>query len=348
MSVLNAEFAWPGGDRPSNPNFQHALSGTDTFVQMIKQALASSFSPVLEPDVRLRALRMPDGPVGRYLLTSSGKSWFIRVSSRWGNPELEQSITRFLTNQGVHVTVLLVAGRPLPWNGQVLRVDVRPMIEGRHYNGSEDDLRRLAATLAACHRALSHFSRADAVRAATAARNRRLEKICHRMDAALKRGDFRVFAERASWAAEHRDCLLELTKEFEPRLDQDPHAQCLHGEIHLGNVVFCSTNGSAALLDFEESVHVFAPPAWDLAFFVQRFCLYDDPPRAVGLQRLSIVANAYGRPLPILAKMMRQGAWFSIVTILDMRISLGIVTPVSEYDKFVRLARQARALEGVF
>lgn len=112
-------------------------------------------------------------------------------------------------------------------------------------------------------------------------------------------------------------------------------------------MVFRSDDGAAVLVDFEESVHVFAPPAWDLAFLVQRFCLCDDPSPSVARLRLSVVADAYGGPLPGLATMMRQAAWFSMATIIDLRMSQGVITPVDEYDKFVRLARQTHAFEGV-
>ncbi len=345
MSILNAEFAWPGGDRPGHPDFPY--EPPDTVIEVIKQALTPSFPPVVEPGACFRALRVPNGPVGRYRLITSAGSWFVRVSSRWGNPELERSITRYLASKGVNVNVLLVAGRPLQWNGQVFRVDVRPMIVGRHFSGSADDLYSLTSTLAACHRALINFSRADAVRAAASVRNQRLAKICDLIAAALKRDELGVFAEHASWATEHRDWLIDMTEQFEPRLDEYPNAQCLHGEIHPGNVVFRSNDGAAVLVDFEESVHVFAPPAWDLAFLVQRFCLCDDPSLSVGLQRLSVVANAYGSPLSGLARMMRQAAWFSMATIVDLRISQGVVTPMDEYDKFVRLERQTRGFEGV-
>lgn len=345
MSVLNAEFAWPGGDRPGHPAFH--CEPPDTVVEAIKQALAPSFPAVMGPNARLGALRIPDGPVGRYRLVTPDGSWFIRVSSRWGNPELERSITSHLASHGVHVNSLLVAGRPLQWNGRVFRVDVRPMIVGRHFNGTADDLRSLTSTLAACHRALVSFPGADAVRAAAAARNQRLAQIRDDIIATLKRDAFGMFAECAPWATEHRDWLVAMTEQFEPRLDEDPHAQCLHGEIHPGNVVFRSDDGAAVLVDFEESVHVFAPPAWDLAFLVQRFCLCDDPSPSVARLRLSVVADAYGGPLPSLATMMRQAAWFSMATIIDLRMSRGVITPVDEYDKFVRLARQTHAFEGV-
>ncbi|MBI4589771.1 MAG: aminoglycoside phosphotransferase family protein [Candidatus Rokubacteria bacterium] len=345
MSVWSAEFAWPGGDRPGHPDFHYEPS--ETVVEAIKEALTPSFPPVMDSEARFRALRMPNGPVGRYRLITSDGSWFVRVSVRWGNPGLERSITRYLASRGVHVNALHVAGRPLQWNGRVFRVDVRPMIAGRHFDGSADDLRSLASTLAACHRALVNFPGADAVRAAASVRSRRLVKIRDFIVAALKRDEFGVFAEQATWASDHRDWLVDMTEQFEPRLDEHPHAQCLHGEIHPGNVVFRSDDGAAVLVDFEESVHVFAPPAWDLAFLVQRFCLCDDPSLSGGLERLSVIARAYGGPLPGLARMMRQAAWFSMATIVDLRISQGVATPVDEYEKFVRLERQAREFEGV-
>lgn len=301
----------------------------------------------MEPKARLAALRAPSGPVGRYRLMTSDGSWFVRVSSRWGNPELERSITGYLASHDVSVSTLLVAGRPLQWNGRVFRVDVRPMIVGRHFNSSADDLRSLAATLAACHQALVNFSSAHAVRAAACVRNQRLAKIGDLIGAALKRDELGLFAEHAAWAAEHRDWLIDMTEQFAPRLDEYAGAQCLHGEIHPANVVFRSSDGSAVLIDFEESVHVFAPPAWDLAFFVQRFCLYDDPSPAVAGERLSVLANAYGGPLPSVAGLMRQAAWFSMATIVELRLSQGVVTPGIEYDKFVRLERQARAFEAL-
>jgi hypothetical protein len=44
--------------------------------------------------------------------------------------------------------------------------------------------------------------------------------------------------------------------------------------------------------------------------------------------------------------MMRQAAWFTMATILDLRARHGIVTPEDECEKFVRLERQAQVYEG--
>lgn len=343
MSVLDAEFAWPGGDRPGQPEFEHEPQ--PAVVAAITQALASAFPAANEPDARLRALRPPTGPVGRYRLATARGAWFVRVSTRWGNPELERAITTDLAARGVSVNPLLVAGRPLQWNDDVFRVDVRPMIAGRHFDGSAGDLQRLAATLGACHHALVDSPRAAAVRAAASARDERLAKIRDLLADALKRDAFELFAEQAPWARAHREWLDAMADGFEPRLDERPEAQCLHGEVHPGNVLFRADDGAAVLVDFEESVHVFAPPAWDVAFVVQRFCLSDDPAPAAARERLAIVSRAYGPPVADLAGMMRQAAWFCIAAILDMRLSQGLATPGGEYDKFVRLERQTHTFE---
>jgi len=341
MFVLDAEFAWPGGDRPGPPDFEH--QPPPAVIAAITRALASAFPAANDPDAQLAALRPTTGPVGRYRLGTAHGAWFVRVSTRWGHPDLERAITTDLSARGVSVNPLLVAGRPLAWNDDVFRVDVRPLIVGRHFNGSPGDLQQLAATLAACHHALLDSPRATAVCAAASARFERLAKIRDLLVDALKRETFELFAEQAAWAMRHRDWLALMADGFEPRLDERPEAQCLHGEIHPGNVLFRADDGAAVLVDFEESVHIFAPPAWDVAFLVQRFCLCDDPARA--RERLAIVSRAYGPPVPDLAAMMRQAAWFSIAAILDMRLSQGIATPVGEYDKFVRLEREAQTFE---
>ena len=136
-----------------------------------------------------------------------------------------------------------------------------------------------------------------------------------------------------------------MAEEFTPLLDRVEGAQCLHGEVHCANVIF--DDGRAVLVDFEESVHTFAPPDWDLAFMVQRFCLEDRPAHAPARERVASMEEAYGSPLPPLAAMMRQTAWFSIAKIVALRSFWDIETPAPEHRKFVALEHQAQEYEGV-
>jgi Ser/Thr protein kinase RdoA (MazF antagonist) len=252
----------------------------------------------------------------------------------------------YLTSQQVLVNPLLVAGITLNWSGRTYRVDVRPLVEGRHFNGSLDDLRSLASTVAACHKALVAFPQADAIRASAVSRYNRFAEALDLIATAVHRQDFSLFAEQQDWAFEHRNWLAEMVEQFTPHFDRYPGAQCLHGQIHPGNVLFRYTDGAAVLVDFEEALYTFAPPAFDLAYLVQRFCLRDTPTPEIMHQRLDILSAHYGAISP-LADMMRQLAWYSMVAIVECRVYQNIAVTASEFNKFVRLEGQAQALVGV-
>ena len=139
--------------------------------------------------------------------------------------------------------------------------------------------------------------------------------------------------------------LGEMCGDYDPRLDQESLAQCVHGELHDANVLFDLESRRPVLIDFEESVHLHVPASWDVAFIVHRFCLRDDPKPASLTTRLEAFARGYGA-LPKLAFMMRNIAWTTLLTVIDLRLRLGIISPPDEWDKFAGLELQARSLEG--
>jgi hypothetical protein len=341
-----AEFAWPGGDQPGRPEFRYTAD--PVLAAALRAVLARACPALADPAAQVHALGPPEAgsPIGRYRVTTAGGSWFVRVSARWGKPALEHAIAEHLSRRGVAVSPLVIAGRRLRLDGQACRVDVRPFLEGRHFDGSLEDLRRLASALAQCHRALAEFPDAGDVRAGAARRNARLRAVRTLITRAATREDWSFFAEQADWARRHQAWLQELAEQFNPNWHDQQGAQCLHGEVHPGNVWFRTADGAAVLLDFEESVHVFAPPAWDLAYLVQRFCLRDEPQPGVLGRRLAAVTEGYGETLPRLAPVMRQLAWQAIAVVVHLRHSQGVVTPSAEWDKFVRLEEQARSLHG--
>ena len=338
----SAELGWPTGDQPGDLNFQYKPSqaAQDT----ILSALSRVFPPAHSPHAALHALTPPEGVAGRYRLTTPEGAWFVRVSMWLGNAALEKLLVDYLASRNAPVNPLLVAGVTLEWTGRVYRVDVRPLIRGRHFNGSLDDLAQMAQTLAACHTALVRFPHAQDIFAAAAQRVQRLSGARDRIDEAVQTGDYHMFAEQGSWAVQHRQWLAQMVERFQPDTHQLPQAQCLHGQVHPGNVLFAE-GGTAVLLDWEEAVYNYAPPAFDLAYFVQRSCHRDNPSHEILRQRLDTIAAHYG-PLPPLAEMMRQQAWMSMAAIVNFQLQ-GIATPLSEYDKFVRLEQQARALIGI-
>jgi len=339
--VIKAELGWPTGDQPGDLNFQYPVSGD--VQDAILRVLSPSFP--LAKSGTLRALAPVENITGRYRLTTPDGSWFVRVSMWLGDAALEKSLVDHLASHKVSVNPLLVAGITLTWAGQRYRVDVRPLITGRHFNGSPEDIRSLVSVTSASHKALLSFPKSDVIRRAAVARYNRFSEVQDILAVVVDRDDFTLFAEHGDWAVQHRNWLAEMAEQFTPHFDRYPGAQCLHGQIHPGNVLF-TEDGDAILVDFEESVYTFAPPAFDLGYLVQRFCLRDNPTPQVASQRLDHIRKYYG-PMPTLADMMRQLAWYSMASIIEFRVYQGISVPASEYDKFVRLERQARALIGV-
>ncbi len=341
-STQKAELGWPTGDRPGELHFQYEPS------QAARAAILGALSPVFPPagalSVELHALNPLNSPAGRYRLTTPAGGWFLRVSMWLGDAVLEQSLVDYLANEGVAVNPFLVAGVALDWEGRTYRVDVRPLIKGRHFDNSPDDVKQVAIALVASHHTLSSFPQADTIRAIASERYQQFDGARERIAAALRDNNFGIFIGQEAWAAEHRDWLAEMVHEFAPRFDLLPGAQCIHGQVHPGNVLF-DDSGSAILLDWEEAVYTFAPPAYDLAYFVQRFCLRDEIPDDKWEHLVSSVESVYGK-LPPLADTMRQLAWFSVAAIADSG-SRGMTVGLREYNKFIRLEQQARALVGV-
>ena len=291
-----------------------------------------------------RALTRPGGAAGRYVATGrDGREWFVRVSARWGEPELEQAITGYLRERGLAANHLEAAGLRLEWHGERLRVDVRERVRGRHFDGSVEDLRALARTLADCHALLRGFPEAARVRELAARRFTRIDESRARMKEELARGNFGFFCQDESWARAHAEWLGGLVAGFQARCDLLPGSQCLHGQIHQANVLYAP---GPVLVDWEEAVQTYAPVQWDLAYFVQRFCLHDQPAQPVARTRLEAVRDAYGAPLGDLHGMMRHVAWLSAVILVGYR-QAGIESPVAEYAKFVRLEEQAREMKGI-
>ncbi len=292
----------------------------------------------------IRALTQPEGAAGRYAVTGrDGREWFVRVSARWGEPGLEREITGYLRERGVAANHLAAAGLRLEWDEDWLRVDVRERVRGRHFDGSIEDLRALARTLSDCHQALRDFPRADRVRELAERRFTSLDETRTRMKEELGRGHFGFFCQDTAWGRAHAGWLGVLAQQFQPRCDLLESSQCLHGQIHQANVLYAP---GPVLVDFEEAVQTYAPVRWDLAYFVQRFCLHDGVAPDIVRARLEAVREAYGAPLGDVSGMMRHTAWLSMVILVRYRQS-GIESPIAEYEKFVRLEEQARQLRGL-
>jgi hypothetical protein len=338
-----AEFGWPGGDRPGEVVFRSPVANEvrDAIVAVVADAL-----PEFRDGATLMALTPPDGAIGRYRLATPKSACFVRVSARIGDAELEQAITGWLKANGLAVNHLEIAGLPLSYGGHELRIDVRELLDARHDNGSLDDLQQVAFAVSKCHQLMRTFPRIEDIKARASERFSKLSDVRDAMSQGLAEKSWSAFSSDETWAMRNSDWLRAMVDGYAPRFDQMDSAQGLHAQVHRANVLFRRVDARAVLLDFEESVQTFAPVAWDMAYFVQRFCLPDAPDEMGLRDRLRVVRDAYGSPVPCLAAMMRQTAWFSMAILFDYH-QRGIISPISEYDKFVRLETQARELAEI-
>jgi Ser/Thr protein kinase RdoA (MazF antagonist) len=292
-----------------------------------------------------RALSAEQWPNGRYCVRSAERAWFVRVSDFEGSPALEARLIEHLDTAGVAVNAPIVMDAPLVWQSRRYRVDARPFLAGaRHTDGSLGDLTALGASLAAAHRSLRTFPEAEAIRSAALTRYQRFARVIAFARETARLEKWERFAELAPWGRENAAWITAMAAESITSFANQPGAQCLHGEIHRANVLFDSA-GRAVLLDFEEAVHNFAPPAWDLAYTVQRFCLHDDPSAPTLRARLSALESGYGARFSDLRPMMRQIAWLMTAVLIELCVEGRQIKPAAEYAKFIHLERQAASLQ---
>jgi len=332
MLTSEVELGWPSGDRPGVLNFDRPVAGA------VARAIADVLATCLEgvTPASISALAPVSDPAGRFrTVDGCGRNWFVRVTRRRSALDVEQALLDHLYHAGVAVNPLRFAGLELRWNDETLRLDVRPFVNGTHFSGSDVELVTLGRTLAECHRALAEFEGARVVRSAASRRAERLEDMRQSIWGMLATGDFAALGGAEVWARVNQNWLRQLVEGFDPWMLRRAGAQCVHGEVHAGNVLFA--DGRAVLLDFEEATHVFAPPAWDLAYAVQRFCLSADLGVARTAERIACLRRGYGGPLPPLVETMRQIAWYMATVVFVTKADEGLATPDSEFAKFIRL-----------
>jgi hypothetical protein len=238
-----AEFAWPGGDRPGEIGFEHPVA--PELAGRILARLGGGAGAV-------KAMSPPNGVLGRYHVATGGADWFVRITGRWAHPALEQALTGFLRERGVSVNHLEIAGAEFAEGGLAYRFDARRLLRARHFADSLEDLRAVAATLAAAHRALRDFPRTDEVGALSARRFGALEAVLPEIRRAVEEQAWSRLARDAAWGAARAEWLREMVARADLRFDREPEAQCLHAQMHRGNVLFAQPAGAPVLIDLRK------------------------------------------------------------------------------------------------
>ncbi|MDC0831677.1 phosphotransferase [Geitlerinema sp. CS-897] len=330
------EYAWSSGDLPGEPKFHYPVP------QSISKPIVTGLKSLI-PNIdflELFSLQQAHALSGRFIAKSKSSTWLLRVTERLGYSELEKKILDYALSQGISLSPILYS-EIIKVDGKYYRVDVRPFIHGDHFDGSTKKIYLLAKELSKLHKGLADFPDRNRIQIISRQRYQALEETRKLLGEAITNNCLEIFGSTEAWVRKNMNWLQLLVTMFDPRMDLRPSAQCLHGEVHPGNVLF--QEGYPILIDFEESVHTFAPPDWDLAFLVQRFCMN----RKTGeLDRnlFKAVTDGYGTSLPPLSMTMRQAAWFSVAVALQS-IRNGLIVPNSELDKFVLFEEFARSIE---
>lgn len=320
------EFGWAEGRDNANKSF-----GVKVKQDILEKILDLLKSKIYLKDPSLKLLFESQTPAGSYHLKSADNDFFIRVSSRLGDFELENQFVDYLISKQVYVNKFLFGGINFSWKESLYRLDVRPFIEGRYFDANIKDFEKLVESMKQFHQSAYDFPNFKKIRFNQQKISSKQEKICKELQEALQSRNFKYFTQHEEWVKKNCDWLDKILGEYNPYFEDMSGAQCLHGQIHPGNVLF--VDSQAILFDTETSIHTFAPVDWDYSWVLQRFIINQDIEKKESLKYLELLAYS---PTGInrLLNMTKQNTICSVVSVFDYCLNKNVSVPQSELDKF--------------
>lgn len=341
--IIEADMAWDSNSRPEMIEFLYVVP--NNIAEAILAVVTKDLPATRNCRLSLMSLKPATDPAGHFYLKSSKDEWFLRATRRQRkNQDMEDIIAFYLSNNGIKVNLPILTNLNIVWKGYTYLLYIFPFIKGRHYNGSDSDLIAISSTVVNMHSLLKSFKFSKLIYANALKTANRLLRAKRAISRSLEKNDFSIFEERREWAERNSDWLRTMSDDFNPFLCKLPESQCLHGELHLGNVIFSAENGEVLLTDFEEVWDAWFPPSFDLAYLVHRFCMDGVPSRESFHQKLSIVERGYGSLPPALKAMMSQVCWYNIALLIDRSLRRESISPEEEYNKFVRFEKLSKSL----
>jgi Ser/Thr protein kinase RdoA (MazF antagonist) len=251
----------------------------------------------------MRRLDMGTGVVGRYRMRFGGDDWFVRVvtpSQIDVVERVERHLSRLTDLDGLVCRTIngwvdnLRDGHGLsvaPW------VDGRPVCLG-------DDARLIGLSLARLHAVLATSPDLPNVSAVASERSR---GISDRLRRPLPTQAARITALLGS------------------RIDliDDLSVGPVHGDANPGNLLVDST-GSIRFCDFEDTIHTYASPWFDIAMLVER--LYLDRPEAI----TALVEGYRG----FASLQDRPGALADAIRVINLR-AVGLLSLIEDSGRMV-------------
>jgi hypothetical protein len=333
------EFGWPNGNECGVIKFNKVINAG--WCSLVINKFKDSFAELNKNDnFEITSLHDTKEISGSYKIQTTSNCWFMRISSRIGFAELEKTITNYANKMGCDLNPI-ISTLEFEWNDENYRADIRPYIDGRHYNNTLSDIEAVARSLSKIHSTFKDIPSKNDVCQNQMRISKNHGDIINKISIALDLNDFSLFLNYEKWACTNRNWLKKLVKSYTPNFYEYKGAQVLHGQPHTGNVVFQQDSGKAILVDTETCAYVYAPPEFDLAYFVQRFILNDNLKDIDIKKRLYAVEKGYSLPLKPLSNMMQQLSWYSIVSAFHFLLTENVSIPLEELNKFVQLEYKA-------
>lgn len=317
-----------------------------TVPENIEKYLISVFSDIFsesfqKEDYSLFSLHPCTDCAGHYSFVSDKHQFFIRASRRIRkNPVLEDIITFFAFNHHIHVNKPIITNIDIEFHGTAYQCSFFPLLQGEHYDGSIEKLEGLCNEMLQLHKVLRQFKFNKKVYTAAKATAKQNEIMLGQLNESIKSNNFSMFHEFIPWLERNQEWLSEMLKHFNPYLCDHTNAQCIHGDLNVGNVIFNSQLGKVIICDFEESPDAYFPPAFDYAYIIQRFCMFSCDNKAIFLERLAKITPLFGELPANLKYVMRSVCWYNLSLILGRCYRRESISSEDELNKFMQLEQK--------
>lgn len=233
------------------------------------------------PDVITAAYKMESHhsqPYGFYRVLGGqrggGFDWFIKVvtPSQALRQQQADKIAQFVSkcsessnsldvSTEIYVSKLLKGFSLEPSSDCILVYDYQP---GRFLQPNMDDLTQLAKALAQLHLKLELFPDASQVKTLGLERHQLLKQSLQ----TIQNPECHTEVAQPDLPEAVKDLLLNYRPEYLDVLIEN--AQCIHGDLNVGNVWLTET-GQLTFLDFEDSLTAWFNPLKDIVFVLERF-----------------------------------------------------------------------------
>ena len=340
--IKTLEYGWPGARDKGDLAYSNIVSSIhkDCIFEAVIRLL-----PKKEFDIT--RLHESSEITGSYKIKSDDEEYFLRISERMGDIELESSIYQKLIESGVNVNKSIVIGETIIFDSKDYRLDIREFLRGNHFQEKESELISLVSELRKFHQALRNYENAHEVQSNQNKINQAHEKQAKDLISELEKSNYEIFFERENWARSHKYWLLESLPfylEMSKKYLNDKEMQVIHGQIQPGNIIF-NDNG-ANIFDLETTVKSFGNVSWDLAYLFQRFCLINNPTNKEISSRMKIIEEYYPEAMRNIADRMRVISIYNIISAVDYRINDNRLVPEHEFSKFYNLDLQAQEFKN--